>query len=525
MSLEWKRREIPNEYAYSIAKLPNGGFIEIFHDSNVNKVSVESTFSVYSKGTAKGIPHLLEHCIFSNVIDGKPLFEARPKLTDLGIDLNAYTEIDGITLQATSAHIFDSNLYKEDEEYQEFAKTRNLKAYMTSIGEIHRNLITTKIPRDYFDKEKEIVLSEIDTNYSADALDIMKIQIPNLVYGGDYSAIGTADNIKNVPFEYIECMRCMTFREEMMTNIRIEAPYELDYKDIEIYVHYIFSALKENAEHMKLHDIYEGVRKEDLTTPDIILDSCISQYLSNGYRDTYVPDQCSYQILSVGSPIMEKTLVYDLKMVENQKKLTYGIVTLPTIELLHDLRRFDTILAINMFIDLFIEFYREKYPYMYRFDFYERIPFMIDKRIFLTSSVTAIFAETVTTEDLERTYEEFKNEYFVEKFDATLKSNITRAKNSWFSFLNGSSKLMKESNGSMVLDILKSLPPTRYLSVDDRYDIIDMAVNSKEGRALPNTLHSYLYHRDDFIKYSILELINNARFTIIKVSGNEGADE
>lgn len=524
MNLEWKRREIPNGYAYSIAKLPNGGFIEIFHDSNVNKVSVETSFGVYSKGTAKGIPHLLEHCIFSNVIDGKPMFEARPKLTDLGIDLNAYTEIDGITLQATSAHIFDSNLYKDDEEYQEFAKTRNLKAYMTSIGEIHRNLITTKIPRDYFDKEKEIVLSEIDTNFSADALDIMKIQIPNLVYGGDYSAIGTADNIRNVPFEYIECMRCMTFREEMMTNIRIEAPYELDYKDIEIYVQYIFAALKVNAEHTKHHDIYEGVRKEDLTTPDIILDSCVSLYL-NKDTDTYVPDQYSYQVLSVGSPIMEKTLVYDLKMVENQKKLTYGIVTLPTIPLLHDLRRFDTILAINMFIDLFIEFYREKYPYMYRFDFYERIPFIINKQIFLTSSVTAIFAETVTTEELERTYEEFKNEYFIEKFDTTLKSNITRVKNSWFSFLNGSKNFMKESNGSIVLDILKSLPPTRHLSVDDRYDILDMAVNSKEGRALPNTLNSYLYHRDDFIKYSILELINNARFTIIKVSGNEGVDE
>ena len=53
MSLEWKRREIPNGYAYSIAELPNGGYIEIFHDSNINKVSVETNFSVYSKGTAK----------------------------------------------------------------------------------------------------------------------------------------------------------------------------------------------------------------------------------------------------------------------------------------------------------------------------------------------------------------------------------------------------------------------------------------------------------------------------------------
>ena len=525
MSLEWKRREIPNGYAYSIAELPNGGYIEIFHDSNVNKVSVETNFSVYSKGTAKGIPHLLEHCIFSNVINGKPMFEARPELTDLGIDLNGCTEIDGITLQATSAHIFNSNLYENDEEYQEFAKTRNLKAYMTNIGEIHRNLIATKIPRDYFEKEKEIVLSEIDTNYSADALNINKIQIPNLVYGGDYSAIGTADNVKNVPFEYIECMRCMTFREEMMTNIRIEAPYEFDYEDIEIYVNCIFSALKENADYMKHNDIYEGVRKEDLTSPDIILDSCVSKHPENEDTDAYVPDQYSYQILSIGSPIMEKSLVYDLKMVENQKKLTYGIITMPTIPLLDDLKRFDTILAINMFIDLFIEFYREKYPYMYRFDFYERRPFIVNREIYLTSSVTSIFAESVSVEDLERTYEEFKNEYFKEKFDTTFKSNITRAKNSWFSFVNGSKNFMKESSGSLVLDILKSLPCTRYLSVDERYGILDMAVSTKEGKALPSTLNSYLYHRDDFIKASILELINNARFTIIKVSGNEGVDE
>ena len=84
---------------------------------------------------------------------------------------------------------------------------------------------------------------------------------------------------------------------------------------------------------------------------------------------------------------------------------------------------------------------------------------------------------------------------------------------------------MKESSGSIVLDVLKSLPPTRYLSVDDRYDILDMAVSTKEGKALPSTLNSYLYHRDDYIKANVLELINNARFTIIKVSGNEGADE
>ena len=52
-----------------------------------------------------------------------------------------------------------------------------------------------------------------------------------------------------------------------------------------------------------------------------------------------------------------------------------------------------------------------------------------------------------------------------------------------------------------------------------------MAVGTREGKALPSVLDSYFYHRDDFIKASILELINNARFTIIKVSGNEGADE
>ena len=75
----------------NICDLNNGGKIIIVRDPKILALDIRSKFWVSSYDKAQGVPHLMEHCLFSNVIDGKSIFKCQDELTRLGITLNAQT--------------------------------------------------------------------------------------------------------------------------------------------------------------------------------------------------------------------------------------------------------------------------------------------------------------------------------------------------------------------------------------------------------------------------------------------------
>lgn len=506
MNFKWRNVEVTKDHKFSICplELPLQGTVEVYEDINRDKIQVECSFAISSKGSAKGVPHLLEHAIFSNVIDGKPMFEAMPHLVDMGIDINAYTVKECITLVVSTGTVYNTDICKEDKDYQEVATRRSAKSYFDSIATIHTNLISTKIPKDYYEKEKEVVCSEIDTNYPADALDIDKILVPELIYGGDYSPIGTKHNVKASTLDQIECMRVRTFNPGKLKEIRIAVPMGTSFEYIEDYVNRLLDSMSENVE--------KAILALGANSP-IMSDSCDNP--------KYKLNPTSYQLLSIDGDIKEKSIVFDLKLVENQRKMMSSVFTFPTVSLTDRMSYIVQRLSLGVFMDAFIEFYREVYPYMYRYDFLNRDTFEHNSGSYMSNSIAASFKEDLTIDEFNKTYKEFLEEFLPSKVNDYITTYKNRIKNSWYSFINGGKDFFHDAQSVLPLSVFKEFPLYFTGGANRKIELIENSIRRHNGNALPIFMNIFINHDNDKLAEDVINTIKDARVAIIRVSSKE----
>lgn len=506
MNFKWRNVEVTKDHKFSICplELPLQGTVEVYEDINRDKIQVECSFAISSKGSAKGVPHLLEHAIFSNVIDGKSMFEAMPHLVDMGIDINAYTVKECITLVVSTGTVYNTDICKEDKDYQEVATRRSAKSYFDSIATIHTNLISTKIPKDYYEKEKEVVCSEIDTNYPADALDIDKILVPELIYGGDYSPIGTKHNVKASTLDQIECMRVRTFNPGKLKEIRIAVPMGTSFEYIEDYVNRLLDSMSENVE--------KAILALGANSP-IMSDSCDNP--------KYKLNPTSYQLLSIDGDIKEKSIVFDLKLVENQRKMMSSVFTFPTVSLTDRMTYITQRCALGVFMDAFIEFYREVYPYMYRYDFLNRDTFEHNSGSYMSNSIAASFKEDLTIDEFNKTYKEFLEEFLPSKLNDYVATYKNRVKNSWYSFINGGKDFFRDAQSVLPLSVFKEFPLYFTGGVNRKIELIEDSIRRKNGSALPRLTDTFMNYDNDKLAEDVMNNIKDARVAIIRVSSKE----
>ena len=503
MKFNWNRIEVVNGKRYNVANISPNAIIEVLEDKDFVKCRVSSTFAILSKDSAQGVPHLLEHSIFSNVINGKTLFEATEDLTYLGVDVNAFTSKGAITLETRSGTIYNSEIYKNDTLYQSKAQRKNIKSYMETIAKIHCNLVSTVIPKEYYNKEKEIVCSEIDTNYSADALNIDKAIIPEIMYGGEYSSIGIKENVIRSTYEEVEAMRHMTFNNSKLKEIRMSVPYGTDLSYIEYYIEELQKALAIND---------EIPMDPKFTTSSIINDSC--------KNPEYVPEDISFQIQSIDGHINEKGITYDLKLVENQKVTTMALFTLPSFKSKDLNVSYTQSIALLAFFDSFIEFYREKYPFMYRYDFWSRVPFRYKGDFYISNTISAVFKDALSIQEFTNTYEEYKKEFLkdnIEKYINTLKD---RTSNSWCALLNNGHNIRSGIKRTFSLSVINTTPLDG-VTAEYKADLLRKSIAREEGKALPILMENFVNKDSKLIGEEVLNIIESIRVTFIKVSKKE----
>lgn len=503
MKFNWNRIEVIEGKRYNVANISPTAIIEVLEDTNFTKLRVNSTFAILSKDSSQGVPHLLEHSIFSNVINGKSLFEATEDLAYLGVDVNAFTSKDAITLEVRSGTVYNSDIYKDDKLYQNKAQRKNVKSYIEAATKIHCNLVSTVIPEKYYNKEKEIVCSEIDTNYSADALNIDKAIIPEIMYGGEYSSIGIKENVIRSTYEEVEAMRHMTFNNNKLKEIRMSVPYGTDLSYIEYYVEELQKALAINDE----------IPIDTKFIPSsIINDSC--------KNSEYVPEYISFQIQSIDGHINEKGITYDLKLVDNQKVTTMALFTLPSFKSSDLNVSYMQSLALLTFFDSFIEFYREKYPFMYRYDFWSRVPFRYEEDFYVSNTISAVFKDDLSIKEFNDTYEEYKKEFLkdnIERYINTLKDRIS---NTWCALLNNGFTIRGAVKKTISLNVINTTP-LYGVTAEYKADLVRKSIAREEGKALPILVENFIAKDSKLIGEEVLNILESMRITFIKVSKKE----
>ena len=79
MKFNWVETELTGK-EFAIADITNNGNKEgqviVIRSAKEDSIQVNVRHHVYSYNKAVGLPHLLEHCIFGTVWNGKPMFEA-----------------------------------------------------------------------------------------------------------------------------------------------------------------------------------------------------------------------------------------------------------------------------------------------------------------------------------------------------------------------------------------------------------------------------------------------------------------
>lgn len=503
MKLNWNRIEVVDGKRYNVANISPNAIIEVLEDREFVKCRVSSTFAILSKDSSQGVPHLLEHSIFSNVINGKSLFEATQDLVHLGVDVNAFTSKGVITLEVRSGTVYNSDIYKDDKIYQDKAQRKSIKSYMEAIAKIHCNLVSTVIPEEYYNKEKEIVCSEIDTNYSADALNIDKAIIPEIMYGGQYSSIGIKENVIRSTYEEVEAMRHMTFNNSKLKEIRMSVPYGTDLSYIEYYVEELQKALAIND---------EIPMDPKFTESSIINDSC--------KNPEYAPEDVSFQVQSIDGHINEKGITYDLKLVDNQKVTTMALFTLPSYKSSNLDVSITQSLALLTFFDSFIEFYREKYPFMYRYDFWSRVPFRYKDDFYVSNTISAVFKDALSIKEFNDTYEEYRKEFLkdnIEKYINTLKDRIS---NTWCALLNNGFTIRGAVKKTISLNVINTTP-LYGVTAEYKADLLRKSIAREEGKALPILIENFIAKDSKLIGEEVLNTLDSMRITFIKVSKKE----
>ena len=341
----------------NICDLNNGGKIIIVRDPKILALDIKAKFWVSSYDKAQGVPHLMEHCLFSNVIDGKSIFKCEDELIRLGITLNAQTSYKDMTLVANTASCMSADKYPDDNIYRLLCSNYEYKILLKRLGDIHYNLVTTDVNSEYLEQEG-VIYGEMQARYPGDAQSIRKIAEWSVLTGTRYSAIGNELNIKDMTTDHINYMRTRTFSYENIKTIVITAPEFVDINDIiDIYVARLWEGLDTN---------YKTINKD------------INKFSKEAieFVDTYAsprfePDQNSFLIRSTQAKYdnehEEIPYIHKVKSEKNAAIIKDVIINLPTIKVGLDMLTENTAKIIaQLYIQSKLnEYYREKHPVTY----------------------------------------------------------------------------------------------------------------------------------------------------------------
>ena len=414
----------------NICDLNNGGKIIIVRDPKILALDIRSKFWVSSYDKAQGVPHLMEHCLFSNVIDGKSIFKCQDELTRLGITLNAQTSYKDITLVANTASCMSVDKYPDDNIYSLLCSNYEYKILLKRLGDIHYNLVTTDVSSEYLEQEKGVIYGEMQNRYPGDAQSIRKIAEWSTLTGTKYSTIGNEFYLKNMTTDYINYMRLRTFLFENIKTIVISAPEFVDIDDIlDIYVARLWEGLDIN---------YKTINKD------------INKFSKEAieFVDTYAsprfePDQNSFLVRSIQAKYdnehEESSYIYKVKSEKNSAIIKDVIINLPTIKINLDMLIENTAKTIaQLYIQSKLnEYYREKHPVTYGVSRYHNI-WRYDRENYNTTSFIIELSADASSEKFMDSLFEFKKwVYNSEEVDNTIRSWDVTCKNEWYSFMNG----------------------------------------------------------------------------------------
>lgn len=360
MKFNWVETELTGK-EFAIADITNNGNKEgqviVIRSAKEDSIQVNVRHHVYSYNKAVGLPHLLEHCIFGTVWNGKPMFEAMSELANMGIDLNAGTSIKDICVQMDVSKCMDENKYKNDAVYQKMAESSRYTDIFNNLAQICKNLYVNKISEEYFNKEKSIVSSELEQRHPGDKQNIKKFTVPLCLYGDKVSAIGSRWNILNIPYEFINYARTRVFSKENLKTIEIIMPNFVSLEDLEnLFLNPLFDALESNSKESRTMTVSKEVK----------------EIVDENMMIRYAPSSKSFQMESIGfNNHFKRGQVFTPKFKKafNTVPVRGVIINVPTTKYdINSILSVDDIacqLAINFINNELNRFYREKYPYSY----------------------------------------------------------------------------------------------------------------------------------------------------------------
>lgn len=414
-----------------ICDLANGGKIVIVRDPKILSLSVNARFHVSSFDKAQGVPHLMEHCLFSNVYEGKSLFQCRDELTRLGIELNAQTSHKDMGIIASTASCMDINKYPLDRYYTSFCKEYDYKTLLKRLGDICYNLVTTDVNESYLEQEKNVIFGEMQTRYPGDMQSIRKTSEWAALLGGRFSSIGNAYNLKEITTDHINYMRSRTFSCENIKAIVINAPEFVDINDIvDFFISRFWDGLYENCK-----IINGNINKFSKEAVEFV-----DTYTASRYR----PDPKSFLVRSIqsgydGAEFEESVYIHKVKPFKNAATIKDIIINLPTIKVSSNTITECTAKAMaqDYILGKLNEYYREKHPVTYGVMKYIGAWAWKDKNYNNTAFIIQL-STGASTEDFLKSIPEFKQWAMNhEEIDKSIDSWTIAHKNDWYRFMNG----------------------------------------------------------------------------------------
>ena len=465
------------DYRVDIADLENNGKLLVIRDPKIYKLSVKSKFWVASYDKAQGVPHLMEHCLFSNVMDGKSMFQCSSMLEKLGININAATSHKDMCLVAETTSCMKPNAYPNDALYEVMHVDFDYKTLLKRIADIHYNLITTNVSKEYMEQEKNVIYGEMQSRYPGDMQNIRKTAEWNTMTGGKYSSIGAPWNIKDITTDHINYMRNTTFNNNNIKTIVIEAPDYVELDDIvDIYMSRLYEGLYLNSDIINNANNYSAEAKE-----------FVEIYTAPRFR----PDQRSFLARSIEANDHihnEDPYIHKVKPAKGAGLVKDIIINLPTIKV--DLDN-DNELTLKEVAQMYIRtrlvsYFREEHPMTYGIMNYVE-GWRFNKKNYNANSCIIRLAAGVKIKDFTEALEGFKHYAIDEhKIADDIKAYLTNSKADWYMFMNGAT--VTENPEIAYDEIFRRLLGTLSESAESKIERVKEFAKVEEGKLFPAIL-------------------------------------
>lgn len=512
---EMYKRIIGNKYEFAVADVKGtvNGTVRIVRSAAIKNATINIFFRASSYGKAKGVVHFLEHGVCGNVYHGMTMMQAKEVLKEKGVYFNAMTSYDCIGFHYMTDNISDNSIYKEDKIYQDFIRDKNFKAFSEIIADSFNGVINTPIDEDYMNRERDIIYAEIQTRNPGDSYDITKIHMLNYLSGGDFSSIGNKSYLENVTRDTLECLRRKVFTNRRFMEIKITVPEIVTDEEI-----------------VDLVDkIGEAINRVETSEADYDPDKVDEDILKAVMKD-YEPDEInfSYQTMNGNVPAINiKREIYDFVTKPNASEIMKAIFVLPTCKLtLEDnLKSYHMNTYAWLVIKLALsEFYREKYPYLYRSGTYVS-DFYKDGSNYLIFTDILDFEKDFGIDKLDETLVEFENEFLNTVIDKYINILMIEKRNIWLGYMN-----LDFVEHDDVFHYIYPVSPSNYMTrvtAKEYMDYLDGAI--KDGdRAFPEVLVNET--RDNVtlfneIKEHIKKVFKECQLVVFRVSEKQLSEE